>query len=216
MHIKLSSVIHLLHEVSFGVLATQSVQLAGYPFATILPLALDEHHQPVFLLSGLAEHTKNLLADPRASLLVAEPGEQNVLKGARLTLMGDVQRFDASDELAARYLRYQPDARQYLDLGDFAFFRLIPKRARYIAGFGEMGWVEQAELENATALSLCDEENIFRNVVSSAPAGVHVLGIDCYGFDVEHAGMRERHQFANGPIDVPDLADVIKLLLASL
>jgi hypothetical protein len=215
MQIKLGSIIHLLHQAAFGVLATHSDQLPGYPFATILPLALDERHCPVFLISSLAEHTKNLMADHRVSLLVSEPDIQNVLQGTRLTLTGDAHRIEASDELVARYLRYQPDAGKYLDLGGFSFFRLIPRRARYIAGFGQMGWVEQAEWQEAAILSLGDEENIYRNVAPLAPAGVHLLGIDCYGFDVERHGKRERHPFPDAPAR-SDLAESMKRFLGSL
>ena len=69
MNIQLDTVIPLLHESAFGVLATHSTQLPGYPFASILPFVLDESHRPIFLISALAEHTKNLLADARASFL---------------------------------------------------------------------------------------------------------------------------------------------------
>ena len=122
MQIKPSTAIHLLHQASAGVLASHALHLPGYPFASALPFALDAHHYPLFLMSGLAEHTKNLLADPRTSLLVSEPGAHSVLKGARLTVIGDTAPLKASDELVARYLRYQPDAKQYLELGDFSFF----------------------------------------------------------------------------------------------
>jgi putative heme iron utilization protein len=216
MQIKLSSVVNLLHHASSGVLATQSLQLPGYPFATALPFGLDERHCPLFLLSGLAEHTKNLLSDHRTSLLVSEPGIQSVLRGARLTVIGDIAPVDVSGELVARYLRYQPDAKQYLELGDFLFFRLIPKRIRYIAGFGEMGWVEDTDWQDAAILSLSDEEAVYRAVAPSLPNGVRLLGIDSYGFDVEHSGKRDRHQFADAPVQSDDLADVIGRFLHSL
>ncbi|HCY63155.1 MAG TPA: pyridoxamine 5'-phosphate oxidase [Oxalobacteraceae bacterium] len=216
MQITSSSAIHLLHQASAGVLATQSLQLAGYPFATALPFALDERHCLLFLISALAEHTKNLLADARASFLVAEPGTPNVLKGARLSILGEARPFEAQDELVARYLRYQPDAKLYLELGDFSFFRLEPLRARYIAGFGEMGWVEQADWQNAAILPLADEVEVYRAVTPALPNGMRILGIDAYGFDVEHAGRRERHQFSNGPLPLENLAEVISRFLNSL
>jgi hypothetical protein len=205
MQIKLSSVIHLLHQAQSGVLATQSLQLAGYPFATALPFALDEHHCPLFLISGLAQHTKNLLADHRTSLQVSDSGTQSVLKDARLTIMGDTHPFDASDDLVARYLRYQPDAKRYLELGDFSFFHLTPKRIRYIAGFGEMGWIEESGWQDAATLSLSEEEATYR-----------MLGIDAYGFDIEHNGKRDRHQFADTPAQSENLAGVILRFLNSL
>ncbi|QDZ27746.1 HugZ family protein [Noviherbaspirillum sp. UKPF54] len=191
----LTTALHLLHGASSGALATQSTQLPGYPFASALPFVPDEGHRPVFLLSGLAEHTKNLVADPRASLLVTEANAENVLTAPRMTIVGDVIRIDTASELAARYVRYQPDARQYLELGDFAFFRLQPKRARYIGGFAQMGWIEDAEWPQAAVLPWSDEAALLARFEHALPAGARLLGIDCYGFDLERDGRRQRQPF---------------------
>lgn len=216
MKIHLDTVIPLLHATSYGVLATQSTQVAGYPFASILPFVLDERHRPVFLISALAEHTKNLLADHRASFLVSSPNGENVLTGARLTIVGDVQRFEVSPELVARYLRYQPDAKRYLDLGDFAFFRLTPLRARYVAGFGEMGWVEEEEWASAAVLPSAGEAKLYRDFTDVLPIGTRLLGVDCYGVDIERQGKRERQQFTNAPVAEKNVGEVIKRFLAAL
>jgi hypothetical protein len=216
MKIKLDSAIQLLHKASYGVLATRSTQMPGYPFASILPFVLNERHSPVFYISGLAEHTKNLTTDHRASFLVSSPDGQSVLKSARVTLIGDAQQFEASPELITRYLHYQPDAKQYLNLGDFAFFRLIPKRVRYIAGFGEMGWIEELDWHNAAALPLMNEQRTYKDVIELLPINVRLLGMDCYGFDIEHDGKRERHQFPNAPIGKESLVEVVKRFLAAL
>src|ERR1019366_7415275 len=149
----------------------------------------------------------------RASFLVSGPDGKNVLTGARLTLVGDVNRFDASPELIVRYLRYQPDAKQYLELGDFDFFRLTPKRARYVAGFGEMGWLEQSEWGHAEVLPLADEANFYLEVL---PMGVRLLGLDCYGIDIERQGKRERQQFPNAPVTTKNADEVMKRFLAAL
>ncbi len=65
----------LLESQQHGVLATLSARHAGWPFASVTPYALTEDGQPILLLSQLAEHTRNVLADPRASLFVQAPGE---------------------------------------------------------------------------------------------------------------------------------------------
>ncbi len=216
MKIHFDSVIPLLHKTPYGVLATHSAQLPGYPFASTLPFVLDERQCPVFLISALAEHTKNLMADYRASFLVASPDGQNVLSGARLTLVGDVQRIDAPQELVARTLRYQPDASRYLGLGDFAFFRLTPKRARYVAGFGEMGWLEASDWENGAVLPLADEAELLSNLAAILPGGIRLLGLDCYGADIERQGQRERLEFPNAPVAAGNAAELGEHLLAAL
>jgi heme iron utilization protein len=202
MQVNFSSVIHLLHSCSSGVLATHSQQLDGYPYATLLPFALDESHRPLFLVSSLAEHTKNLLTDRRVSFLLSAATGKQVLSAARLTLVGDVEPITPEEALINRYLRYQPDAKQYLELGDFMFFRMNPKRARYIAGFAQMGWTEGEEWIAAAAVPLPDEERILHMASQSIPKRMRLLGIDCYGVDAECDGRQERHQFANAPVDV--------------
>jgi hypothetical protein len=209
------TVIHLLHEVPAGTLATHSVHMPGYPFATALPFAPDERHRPIFLISGLAEHTKNLLADARASFLVASREAQPILAGERLTLVGDVARIDASAELLARFLRYHPEAEQYVALGDFAFFQLTPKSARHIAGFGEMGWIDGAEWANAAMLPLTDEALLYQELVVHQRPGVRLLGVDSYGVDIERGGKRERQHFAK-PLTSPEkIGENVRRLLSA-
>ena len=216
MEISVETIIPLLHNATFGVLATQSTQLPGYPFASILPFVPDERHRPVFLLSALAEHTKNLLADLRASFLVTSHDGKNVLTAARLTVVGDVMPVDASPDLLSRYLRYHPEARQYLDLGDFAFFRLNPRCARYVAGFGQMGWLEEVEWANGMVLPLADEANLYQMLIAALPAGIRLLGLDCYGIDIERQGKRERQQFPNAPVGTENVGELIKRFLVAL
>src|SRR5256712_10321992 len=88
----------LVHLGRDGTLATLSRRHPGHPFASVMPYALDGAGRPLFLISSMAMHTQNLQADPRASLLVAQPGlgpelQESVdpLARARLTLMGEAR-----------------------------------------------------------------------------------------------------------------------------
>ena len=204
-------IFHLLHSQSAGALATQSAQMPGYPFATALPYVPDEFHRPVFLLSRLAEHTKNLLADPHASLLVTVSGEADVLESARMTVVGDAVVIDASDALRRRYLRYRPEAEQYLALGDFLFVALTPVRCRYIAGFAQMGWLEAAEWKNAAVLPPEQEEELLARCGNAS-----VLGIDYYGVDLlqggKNGGKRKRLQFAAACHTPDDIGRALRTL----
>src|SRR5580765_4957297 len=78
----------LVHLARTGTLGTLSRRHPGHPFVSVMPYAPDERGRPLVLISGLAMHTQNLAADPRASLLVAQPGD-DPLALARLTLMGN-------------------------------------------------------------------------------------------------------------------------------
>ena len=210
MKLDLAPVLSLLHSASASTLATQSLLMPGYPYATVVPSALDEHHRPILLISALAEHTKNLLADPKLSISITESGIANVQDGQRLTLVGDAEQFQPSQELIARYLRYVPAAEQYLAL-DFMFFRILPKRLRYIGGVGKMGWVEAGTLDSADSLSLAEEVALLAEAEAMAPRNVTLLGIDPYGIDYLVDGLRDRASLGQGKFRDTVLASVPKL-----
>jgi hypothetical protein len=194
MKIAIAPVIHLLHEAPHAILSTHSTQLPGFPYGTAIPLVLDELNQPVLLISALAEHTKNLLADSRASIAIVEPGKSNVQDAARLTLVGRAETFTPAPELVQRYLRYQPDAEQYLQL-DFMFFRFKPNRARFIGGVGKMGWLEGQEWSETGRISLTNEIELLSAATAEIPKNIRLRGIDAFGIDYEKNGLCGRLRF---------------------
>lgn len=208
-------VVHLLHAAASAALATHALDAPGYPFATALPFTPDAGHRPVFLASRLAEHAKNLAADARASLLITNE-VQPVAQAARLTLTGDVQRIAAEPALVQRYLRYQPDAETYLALGDFDFYLLTPKRARYIAGFGQMGWLDGTQWQAAPELPLAEEASLLQELAGLQRPGVRLLGLDCFGMDLERRGQRERQRFARMLATLDEIAESARRLLPAL
>ncbi len=132
----------------FGCLSTQSARHPGFPFVSIAEYATDAAGQPVFLLSGLAVHSKNLAGDARASLIVFAPdAEQDTLGAARVTLMGEVRPVaeDEQDAVKDRYLARHPQAEQWAGFGDFAFYRMQVADVYYVGGFGQMGWVSAGD-----------------------------------------------------------------------
>jgi hypothetical protein len=113
-----------------------------------MPYAPDERSRPLFLISTMAMHTQNLEDDTRASLLVTSPGwTGDPLAGERVTLMGHAARVPDGERLAARglYLGRHPGAAEWVDFGDFAFWRLEVRDVYFVGGFGAMGWVTAAD-----------------------------------------------------------------------
>lgn len=106
-------------------------------------------------ISRLAQHTQAILRDPQVGLLIAEPdtGGQDPQTSARVSLQGtatEVLRPDADYEaIRTRYLQRFPTATMTLSLGDFAFFRIVPSRGRFVAGFGQIFNVTGATLQAA-------------------------------------------------------------------
>ena len=134
----------LLASESVGVLSTISVHRAGYPYGSVTPYALSADGAPLLLLSGLAAHTRNLIADPRAGLFVGDRAAvADPQAGARVSLLGRVQRVDAPEveDARRRYIDRWPQAAAYFALGDFALWGFVVEEARLIAGFGEIRWL---------------------------------------------------------------------------
>jgi heme iron utilization protein len=145
-----------LHSECNGVLATLSARRDGWPFASVAAYALTDAGDPLLLLSDLAEHTRNLRVDPRASLLVQDQTSlADPQAGARVTLLGTVESVASGARASAQaaYLERHPQAADYLALADFQLYVLRVQEARFIGGFGDMGWLAGEPLRAALRLS---------------------------------------------------------------
>jgi putative heme iron utilization protein len=126
----------LLREGRSGALATLAPG-SGDPYCSLVNVATAVDGAPLFLLSKLALHTKNILADGRVSLMLDERKEGDPLEGARVMLMGTCAKTESSSAAGA-YLRRHPDAEMFASFGDFAFYRMDISRAHLVAGFGRI------------------------------------------------------------------------------
>lgn len=136
----------------------------GIPYASLVNLATDVTGWPLILVSTLAWHTRNLLADARASLLVAEPpASGDALTGPRVTIMGRFVKVDEAG-LQRRYLARHPEAAFYAGFGDFAFWRLQPIRVHAVAGFGRIETMEADEVFASADDMIALEESAIRHM----------------------------------------------------
>ena len=207
-----------------GVLSTLSLRIAGYPFGSVTPFILDQQGRPVILISDLAEHTKNITADARVSLIV-QPFSQDMQEVGRATIVGKAERLAEKDVLGPRYLRYFPQAETYFAMHDFAFYRIEPERIRYIGGFGKIHWIE-AESYLAADNALAEQETAILDHMNSAhadalldfcrhfhgiaPEQATMIGIDGDGFDIRNDGRVLRFDFAT---PIADAAGARKVLV---
>lgn len=195
---RLELLIDLLHSVSEAALATHSTTLDGFPFASAMPFITDEHHRPVILISSLAEHTHNLMANPRASLMIAKGlGKGEV---ARVTLMGEIHPIEADPLLVTRYLRYHPYAERFLQLGDFRFYRLSPMRILTVGGFAKASWLDGNRMLEAPVIALEDESAMLKQYGHDSLENCSLRGIDAFGADVSLDGKSVRIRFSTGPV----------------
>ena len=118
----------------------------GFPYASLITVATLQDGAPLTLISTLAEHTRNLEKDDRASILFDETGGLgDPLEGARVSVSGKLQKIDDS-AAKARFLSRHPPARMYAGFADFAFYRLEIEGAHFVGGFGRITGIPAAGL----------------------------------------------------------------------
>jgi len=128
----------LLRRSRQGALATLMIG-SGDPYCSLVNVASHPDGSPILLISRLAIHTKNLLADPRVSLMLDERVEGDPLEGARIMLSGHAEEIaDDRDITRQRYLNAHPTAEAFVDFKDFSFFRIRPTGTHLVAGFGRI------------------------------------------------------------------------------
>lgn len=131
------------------------------PFVSMVLYALEPRSgaAPALLIhvSRLSPHTRQLLADPRASLLIALPdvGEGDPQALARVTIrcLATALYPDAPGyaEARAAYLARLPQQEHLFEFPDFLLFRLEPLEARYIGSFAKAFALNAQQLAEALA-----------------------------------------------------------------
>jgi heme iron utilization protein len=130
----------LLRRSRQGALATLMVG-SGDPYCSLVNVASHPDGSPILLISRLAIHTENLLADARVSLMLDERVEGDPLEGSRIMLSGNAEEVTSKHEIEIarqRYLNAHPTAEVFVDFKDFSFFRIRPTGTHLVAGFGRI------------------------------------------------------------------------------
>ena len=198
----------LMRRAGYAALATS---LDGAPYASLVAVACDIDASPLLLLSNLAQHTRNLLAEAQVSLLFDGTRDlPDPLAGPRLTLLGRAGRCD--DERAlARFVAHHPLSAAYAGFGDFHLYRVDIERAHLVAGFGRIFWIERDELriERAERLAQAEPDIVAHmnadhadavalyaaRLLRRSGAGWRMTGIDPDGFDLARDGETARLDF---------------------
>jgi len=129
----------LLRRSRQGALATLMVG-NGDPYCSLVNVASHADGSPILLISRLALHTRNILADSRVSLMLDERAEGDPLEGSRIMLAGRGEEAGGDDlpVLRRRYLNAHPSAEAFVNFNDFSFFRIRLSGAHLVAGFGRI------------------------------------------------------------------------------
>lgn len=212
----------LLRTARHGALAVID-PASGAPLASRVGVATDIDGTPLLLISMLAPHTGALLADPRCSLLVGEPGKGDPLAHPRMTLTCRAARLERGmpEHLRAerRYLNRNPKARLYVGLGDFSFFRLGVERASLNGGFGKAYLLNRSDLiaegainellaeSEQSALDHMNSEHLdavaiyAHHYAKAAGDGWTLSGFDADGMDLV-SGDRSERVFFPKPLEI--------------
>src|SRR5438445_11750578 len=123
----------LLRRSRQGALATLMAG-SGDPYCSLVNVASHPDGSPILLISRLAVHTKNILADPRVSLMLDERAAGDPLEGARIMLAGRAEQVSHDDTATARrrYLSAHPSAETFANFNDFSFFRILLSGAHLV------------------------------------------------------------------------------------
>ena len=129
----------LLRRSRQGALATLMAD-SGDPYCSLVNVASDADGAPILLISRLALHTRNILGDSRVSLMLDERAQGDPLEGSRIMLAGRAEEADGDglETPRRRYLNAHPSAEAFVNFKDFSFFRIRPKGAHLVAGFGRI------------------------------------------------------------------------------
>lgn len=197
-----------------AVLTTHSLAEPGYPFGSLVPYCLDRAGHALLLLSHLAQHTKNLLADPRCGLCVVQATDGDVQQTLRLSCPADAEPVDPADaDSHARWLRYFPASRAYLAELNFRLYRVRPRRFHFNGGFATARWLGTERILRHSPLDDADEVRLLaalgdlperlseRHAASGSP--MRLAGADPWGLDLA-LGERLTRVRLPGPLSTLD------------
>jgi len=192
----------------------------SWPYASLVLVAVDYDASPLLLISALAEHTKNLGQDPRASLLFdGTQGLDDPLTGARVTVLGELQS-DSDPVRLRRFVSRHPSASLYAGFKDFSLYRMQVTRAHLVAGFGRIHWIDAGALLGPAAdiswlrghePSILEHMNgdhtatidlYAQNLLHRSGNGWQLTGVDREGADLRRGGVVARLDFPTPASDL--------------
>lgn len=206
----------MLRAHRYGALSTLSKKFDGYPFGSITPYLVNHDGSLLILISTIAEHTKNIINDPRVSLITHNQRDSHIQTQGRVTVVGTAHLVEDKAQAGIRYLRYFPEAESYFSMHDFSFYRIVPVAIRYIGGFGKIHWVSTEDYLCLNYALAEQEDGVIAHMNSDhrdtmqrycqhfhqyAAQQVEMLGIDCDGFDVRADDQIQRFDFTEPVLD---------------
>jgi putative heme iron utilization protein len=142
-----SALSNLLRKERIAHLATLR---AGAPMASMTLYLADEGFSAFHVhVSRLAWHTQDMLQDARVALSIAQTddGRADPFTLMRVSIRGDAEQLLQENlPLKNEWLRRFPEQAINFELADFSFWKITPRDARFVAGFGRIHNLSAAQL----------------------------------------------------------------------
>lgn len=199
----------LLRSGTVAALATLD-PASGFPLATLVTYVPDVDGAPLFFLSGLSLHTRNMKSNHRISVLITQSGKGDPLAHPRLSLVGACTS-GTKAESKDRFVTFLPKTMLYAELPDFSVWRMEIEMAHLNGGFARAQMVSGRELTCDAALNsdfIAHQRELLQQAredyvdmiaakFSTPVDQIDILSIDPDGVDVRAGGLRQRLQFSS-------------------
>jgi len=124
---------------------------AGAPMVSMTLYLPDEDLSAFHVhVSRLAWHTQDMLQDARVALSIVETDDRRAdpFTLMRVSIRGEAQQLSQeSHELKSAWLARFPAQAVNFELADFSFWRITPRDARFVAGFGRIHNLSATDLK---------------------------------------------------------------------
>ena len=214
----------LLRAATTVALATAARSADGWPHASLALVAVDHDASPILLISDLAEHSRNIAADDRVSLLVDGGSGDDSLDAPRVSFRGRAAK-STEPRHRARFLARHAAAAEFAGLGDFHVWRVALEGAYFVAGFGRVHRLAASEVlfDAAPALAAAEPDilthmngdhgeavALYASALLGADGGdARLIGIDPEGCDIRVGARVLRLDFDRTIADAQEARDVL-------
>ena len=205
----------LMRRARAAMLSTALKSKSGWPYGSLVSVALDCDLSPLMLFSNLSDHTRNLAFDSRASLLFEETSRRrNPQTGPRVTVLGKIKK-TTDPRHRRRFLARHPEAALYAGFGDFNFYRMRIERIHFVGGFARAIWLRASDVfADAKAAAVAKAEPAILEHMNrdhadaidhyaNALLGCSGRGWEMTGVDPDGCDLRLGGRFARLEFDAP-------------
>jgi len=159
--------VNLFRSSNTAILSTLSKSTDDYPFGSFVTFVSNSNRELFIYASDIAEHTKNILNDSRACVTISSVNEDGDKQAsARLSLMGDLTQVTRQEaqNCQHRFFKFLPESESYSHMHGFNLYRLKILKARWIGGFGEIGWLDTTHWTTPIAQWHSGEESMIKHM----------------------------------------------------